>query len=114
MNQHPEVALTGLKIFITLGIILVCLFAVSYLLKRHILKSKDKKYGRLINIIENKYLGVKKNILAVQIPNAILIIGLTGDKICLLDKIVNYKELERNKNQSDNGKQFSDYLNNAD
>ena len=113
MNQHPEFALTGLKIFVALAVILGCLFAISYLLKRHVLKDKYKKYGKLINIIENKYIGVKKSILAVQIPDAILIIGLTNDNICLLDKIVGHKTVVDQNDGTKPVKSFANYISDA-
>ena len=113
MNQQPEIALTGLKIFITLGIILACLLAVSYVLKKHVLKGKYNRHGKLINIIENKYIGVKKSILAVQIPNAILIVGLSGDNMCLLDKIIGTKTLVDDNGSIETERSFADYIQDA-
>jgi flagellar biogenesis protein FliO len=113
MNQHPEVALTGLKIFVALAVILGCLFVISYLLKRHVLKDRFKKHGKLINIIENKYIGVKKSILAVQIPNAILIIGLSNDNICLLDKIIGHKDLVDQNDGTGSVRTFANYISDA-
>ena len=113
MNQHPEIVLTGLKIFFALGFILACLFVISFLLKKHVLKDRYKRHGKLINIIENKYIGVKKSILAIQIPDAILIVGLSNDNICLLDKIVGHEFLKDKNEGMDSKKSFANYISDA-
>ena len=41
----------------------------------------------MIRVLANQYIGLKKNISLVEIPGAILVVGITGDSICLLTKI---------------------------
>ena len=41
----------------------------------------------MIRVLASQYIGLKKNISLVQIPGAILVVGIAGDSIRLLTKI---------------------------
>ena len=43
--------------------------------------------GKSIRLLSSSYVGVKKYISLVEIPGAILVVGVTRDRITLLDKI---------------------------
>ena len=41
----------------------------------------------MIRVVANSYIGVKKSISLVEIPGAVLVLGVTGDNVRLLTKI---------------------------
>ena len=64
-------------------------------------------------MLANQYIGLKKNISLVQIPGAILVVGITGDSICLLTKIEDKTILDQIHDQGAGRmtSSFSDQLN---
>ena len=48
----------------------------------------------MIRVLASQYIGMKKNISLVQVPGAILVIGITGDSIRLLTRIDDPEVLE--------------------
>ena len=58
-------------------------------------------------------MGAKKSISAVQVPGAILVVGIAGDSIRLLTKIKDTELLEKFKKQAsgNTSPSFSDHLN---
>jgi flagellar biogenesis protein FliO len=43
--------------------------------------------GRRIEVLESHYMGVKKTISLVRVPGKVLVLGITGDRINLLDTL---------------------------
>ena len=66
----------------------------------------------MINVLASQYIGVKKNISLVEIPGAILVLGISNDAIRLLTKIEDQETLEKFR-QAESGStpSFSDHLN---
>lgn len=48
----------------------------------------------LTRVLSTSYIGVKKTITMVEIPNAILVLGMTDDRITLLSKIEDQSLIE--------------------
>ena len=87
MNYHPDLISTSLKMLIVLAILVGGLLITFYYTKRKFGKQIGGSKGKLIKVLGNTYIGVKKQISLVQIPGAVLVIGLSSDNICLLAKI---------------------------
>ena len=87
MNYHPDLISTSLKMLIVLAILVGGLLITFYYTKRKIGKQIGGSKGKLIRVLGNTYIGVKKQISLVEIPGAVLVLGLSGDNISLLAKI---------------------------
>ena len=87
MNYHPDLISTSLKMLIVLAILVGGLLITFYYTRRKIGKQIGGSKGKLIKVLGNTYIGVKKQISLVEIPGAVLVLGLSGDNISLLAKI---------------------------
>ncbi|MGD8342680.1 MAG: flagellar biosynthetic protein FliO [Desulfobacterales bacterium] len=87
MNATPDMLTTSLKMLAALALVLAGLGAFFYFSKRLLQKNIGVSGGKLIRVLASQYIGLKKNIALVQIPGAILVVGIAGDTICLLTKI---------------------------
>jgi flagellar biogenesis protein FliO len=63
--------------------------------------------------LANQYVGLKKTISLVEVPGALLVIGISGDSIRLLTKIEDKGILDQIQNESPErlSPSFSDHLN---
>jgi flagellar biogenesis protein FliO len=113
MNTSPDMITTALKMFGALGIVLGALFVVFYFARRVSRVENTGNKEKLIRVLATKFIGVKKNICAVEIPGALLILGVTNDHITLLTKIEDQEILEniRNHQSTQITSSFSDHLN---
>ncbi|MDY6971184.1 MAG: flagellar biosynthetic protein FliO [Thermodesulfobacteriota bacterium] len=103
MNYHPDLISTGLKMLSALVIILGGLLILFYLMKGFSRKRAAGAKKPLVRVLANCYLGVKKNISLVEIPAAILVLGVTNDRISLLAKIDNEEIVNKLKTFEDEG-----------
>ena len=87
MNATPDMLATALKMLAALALVLGGLGIFFYFTKRVMRKDIGASGGQMIRVLANQYIGLKKNISLVQIPGAILVVGIAGDSICLLTKI---------------------------
>ncbi len=87
MNNSPDMAATALNLFFALIIVLISLLLLFYLFKKAIKKYYHNSGGRLIQVLDTSFLGVKKNISLVKVPGAVLVLGITNDNISLLTRI---------------------------
>jgi flagellar biogenesis protein FliO len=67
----------------------------------------------MIRVLASQYVGMKKNISLVQIPGAILVVGISGDTIRLLTQIDDPTILDQIHNPENERitPSFSDHLN---
>ena len=93
MNYHPDLISTSLKMLIVLAILMGGLLITFYYTKRKFGKQVGGSKGKLIRVLGNTYIGVKKQISLVEIPGAVLVLGLSSDNISLLAKIDDEKIL---------------------
>jgi flagellar biogenesis protein FliO len=73
-----------------LGILIVLLgglYLGLYLIRRISGVRFDRKSSQLLQVLCIRHVGVKKQVALVQVPGALLVLGLSGDHIQLLDKI---------------------------
>jgi flagellar biogenesis protein FliO len=87
MNYHPDLVSTGLKMLTALVIVLGGLLIVLYYTKRKFRNQGGGASLKLVKPLGNTYIGVKKHITLVEIPGALLVLGITAENICLLAKI---------------------------
>ena len=87
MNAAPDMLVTGLKMLAALALVLGGLGIFFYFAKRMLRKDAGTAGGKMIRVLASQYIGLKKNISLVEIPGAILVVGITGDTIRLLTKI---------------------------
>ena len=113
MNATPDMLSTALKMLAALGLVLGGLGVFFFFAKKVMHKNIGGNQDKLIHVLANQYLGMKKNISAVQVPGAILIVGISGDSIRLLTEIKDKEILDQFKNQASGNMSpsFSDHLN---
>ena len=87
MNYHPDFIWTALKMLVALVILTGILIVALYFAKRVFKVGGNQPKGRMVRVLANAYVGVKKNISLVEVPGAILVLGVTNDAITLLTKI---------------------------
>lgn len=87
MTYNPDLISTSLKMLTVLVIIVGGLLIVFYYAKRKVGSQIMGSKGKLIRVLGNTYIGVKKQITLVEIPGAILVLGLSTDNISLLARI---------------------------
>jgi flagellar protein FliO/FliZ len=87
MNYQPELISSALRMLVALGVILGGLLIILYYTKHKFKTDIGRSNGKLIRVLGSSYIGVKKHISLVQVPGAILILGITNDNVCLLSKV---------------------------
>jgi len=95
MNYHPDFIWTALKMLVALGILTGILIIALYFAKRIFKVGSHQPKGKMIRVLANTYVGVKKNISLVEVPGAILVLGITSDSIRLLTKIEDDEVLKK-------------------
>lgn len=113
MNAAPDMLTTAIKMIAALGVVLGGLFVVYYFTRRMTRSEGAGTRDKLIRVLANKFIGVKKNICMVEVPGSILILGITNDRISLLSEIDDDAILERIRHAEGTGSTstFSNHLN---
>lgn len=101
MNYHPDLMPTALRMLTSLGVILVILLFALYFARRIFKKQVVGSKDGLIRVVANTYIGIKKNISMIEVPGAVLILGVTSDNISLLAKIEKQEILDKFKEVSE-------------
>jgi flagellar protein FliO/FliZ len=84
----PNIFDAALKMLGILIVLLGGLYACLRLMKRLLNTGFTGKSDQLIRVLNVRSVGIKKQIALVEVPGAVLVIGMTGDRMQLLDKIV--------------------------
>ena len=87
MNATPDMLATAFKMLAALALVLGGLGLFFYFAKRVMRKDIGASGGELVRVLASQYVGLKKNISLVEVPGSILVVGISGDSICLLTKI---------------------------
>ena len=95
MNATPDMMATAFKMLTALALVLGGLGIFFYFTKRVMRKDIGNSGRGMIRVLDSRYIGLKKNISLVQIPGAILVVGIAGDSISLLTKIEDKTILEQ-------------------
>ncbi len=86
--DQPTIFYTALKMLGVLMVLLAGLVACLHLIKRLLHAGLTGKTDHLIRVLNVRSVGIKKQIALVEVPGAVLVIGMAGDRMQLLDKIV--------------------------
>ena len=113
MNAAPDMLATAFKMLAALALVLGGLGIFFYFTKRVMRKDIGNSGESMIRVLASQYIGLKKNISLVQIPGAILVVGIAADSICLLTKIEDKAILDQVHDQGAGrmSPSFSDQLN---
>ena len=84
----PNIYYTALKMLGILIVLIGALYACLLLMKRLFHAGFAGKPDQMIRLLNVRSVGIKKQIALVEIPGAVLVIGMTRDRMQLLDKIV--------------------------
>jgi len=79
----------------SLGILLGVLIIALYFSKRIFKGVGNQSKGRMIRVLASTYMGTRKSISLVEVPGAILVLGITSDRISLLTKIEDDEVLKK-------------------
>jgi len=98
MNTSPDLFITAAKMLLALGATIGILL-LAFKLTRGMIADKVGKPGPgMVKVISSTYIGVKKNISLVEVPGAVLVLGISGEAISLLSKIEDPEILEAIRN----------------
>ena len=87
MNAMTDLSMVTLKMVISLAIVLAIIWGLYRAAKKNLPMVQNNAQGKLMRVVEHQYLGVKKTITMVQIPGAILVLGVSPDRVNLLSRI---------------------------
>ena len=76
MTAQPEMLGAAVKMLLSLVLVLGLFMGLFFIVKRY-LRNGSQGGGNLIKVISSCYIGVKKSIVIVQVPGALLVLGLT-------------------------------------
>jgi flagellar protein FliO/FliZ len=85
MNAAPDMITAGLKMIASLGVVLALILFLLYGLRKMTGQRMGTVGGKRIQVLESHYLGVKKSISLVHVPGKVLVLGISADRINLLD-----------------------------
>ena len=113
MNATPDMISTALKMLAALMLVLGGLAIFFYIAKRVMRREIGGPANKMIRVLASQYVGLKKNISLIEVPGALLVIGISGDNIRLLTKIKDKKILDQiHDRQAERlNPSFSDHLN---
>lgn len=112
MNYQPDIIYATFKMIAALAVVIGSIFVLLFFLKRKTNMSQSLNPNKLIKILASRYIGVKKAITLVEVPGSILVLGVTNDRLTLLEKIddedtlMQYRQIEK----SSSNETFSDRL----
>lgn len=87
MTGTPDILDAGLKMIASLVVVLILMVGLLYGIRRLARQRLGTPSGKRIQVIESHYLGVKKAIALVSVPGKVLVLGISGDRINLLDTL---------------------------
>lgn len=113
MNYSPDAAAATIKMIIALGFVLAMVWGLYKIAKKKMPMLGNAGKGQLIQVIENRCIGVKKNIALVRVPGSVLVLGIGAEKVSLLSQIADpavIKSIEAATTPSESVVSFKDQL----
>jgi len=83
----PELVAAALKMIGALVLIVGGLLAFNMYSKRFFNKGAAGAGQKSIQVLEHTPIGIKKSVTLVRVPGAVLVLGVTNDRITLLDRM---------------------------
>ena len=87
MNTTPDMTMTALKMIMALAVVLAGIWAMYVVARRVLQKQGAGGRGTLVRVLETRLVGVKKSISLVEVPGALLVLGMSADNISLLARL---------------------------
>ncbi|MFO7716050.1 flagellar biosynthetic protein FliO [Desulfosarcina sp.] len=87
MNGTPDMLAAGLKMIASLGVVLAMILCLLYGIRKLTNQRMGAGGAKQIHVLDSHYMGVKKSISLVRVPGKVLVLGITGDRINLLDTL---------------------------
>jgi len=100
MTVPPDFTSSALNMVAALSIVLIGLGLVYLAGKRFLQRGIAGSPDQPIRMLASHYVGVKKSIALVEVPGAVLVVGMTNDRMSLLDKIDDPVLLDQLRSQS--------------
>lgn len=86
MNS-PDMTVATIKMVLSLGLVLVILWAAHRWMRGAMPIARNQMNGRLIKVLGTHHLGMKKSIALVKVPGSVLVIGVGTEQVNLLKSI---------------------------
>ena len=87
MNVPPDFTSSALTTLAALAIVLLGLGLLYVAARRFLQRGIAGPANQPIRVLSSHFVGVKKSIALVQVPGAVLVVGITSERMNLLDKI---------------------------
>lgn len=112
MTYQPDLWHTALRLGLALGLVLLICWGALVLSRRFSHRTPAGGVGNLIQVLGHQYLGMKRTLTLVKIPGAVLVLGVTADRIQLLSRIDDPEQLAAFDRRDDTPRKnlFSDHL----
>jgi flagellar biogenesis protein FliO len=100
MNATPELIPSALKMVGALAAVLGGLFVMVHLARRYLRDTPGAASQRLVRVVASRAIGLKKAVTLVDVPDGVLVLGVSGDRIQLLSRIDDPETLKQIRAQS--------------
>ena len=87
MTSDPEFITTLVKMLAFLLLMAGGAVGLLYLFKRMAPSGSPVSGRHLINVLSSRPIAPKKSVALIQVPGTVLVVGMAGDNLILLDKI---------------------------
>ena len=93
MTYQPDLWHTALRLGLALGLVLLICWGALVFSRRFSHRTPAGGVGDLLQVLGHQYLGMKRTLTLVKIPGAVLVLGVTADRIQLLSRIDDPEQL---------------------
>ena len=87
MSYQPDLWATALRLGLSLGLVVLLCWGALVLSRRYLHRTPAGGGRDLLQVLGHQYLGVKRTLTLVRIPGAVLVLGVTAERIQLLSRI---------------------------
>lgn len=95
MIDTPDLTTAAIKMAISLIVVLAMVWGLYRFARKMMPAGRAGNSGKFIRVVENHYLGLKKNLMMVHVPGALLVLGVTGERIELLAQLDDQEALSQ-------------------
>lgn len=96
MIDSPDLTMAAVKMVLSLALVLLVLWLLYRWARRSLPGGTVGGGGRgLVKVLASHHLGVKKSIMVVQVPGAVLVLGIGAEQVNLLSRIDDPDEVAR-------------------
>ncbi|MFH1982231.1 MAG: flagellar biosynthetic protein FliO [Pseudomonadota bacterium] len=103
MNATTDLTTAMVTMIAALAVVVGIILLLFYAVRRFSIISGGPRHQRLVTVLGNTHLGVKKHVSLVEIPGAVLVLGVTADRISLLATIDDPATVEAIRRQPEAG-----------